>query len=127
MQRIVMATPTSLIGLLKAVECGWRSERVAENAEQIQALGCQLHERVAKLADHFEKVGTHLGKSVTAYNQAIGCLESRVLASARRLEELGAASGDGIAELSTIDEVPRPLAGPAAAESQRARPALVRA
>jgi DNA recombination protein RmuC len=126
-QRIIVATPTTLIGLLKAIECGWRGERLAEHAEQIRTLGCELHERLVRLTDRFEKVGSHLGKSVTAYNEAVGCLESRVLVSARRFEELGAASGDGIGELKQIEVVPRSVAVPAASDGQRSRPALVRA
>ena len=88
---VLVATPTTFIGLLRTIAHGWRQEQLAENAERISALGRQLHERLAVLIDHFARVGKALEGSVEAYNRAVGSLESRVLPAARRFAELGAA------------------------------------
>jgi DNA recombination protein RmuC len=91
--RVVLATPTTLIALLKAAAYGWRHERVAEDAERITQLGRELHERIATFDEQLAEVGRGLTRAVTAYNRALGSLESRVLVSARRLGDLGAATG----------------------------------
>jgi len=106
---VVLATPATLIALLKAIAYGWRQERVQENAERISRLGRELHGRLAVLSEHFAGMGQALGRSVRAYNSALGSLESRVMASARRLEELDAGSEKALPELSTVDDVPREL------------------
>ncbi|HEX2252522.1 MAG TPA: DNA recombination protein RmuC [Thermoanaerobaculia bacterium] len=117
-QRVFLATPTTLIALLKSVAYGWRQERLAANAQEISELGRQLHERLRVFLDHLARVGTSLDRAVAAYNGAVGSLESRVLVSARRFHELGAASGDELERAEPVDPRPRALAlEPPAAET----------
>ncbi len=97
---VILATPTTLIALLRAVAYGWRQEAVAQNAREISALGRELHERLAVLADHFSSLGRSLNSAVNNYNKTVGSLESRVLPSARRFEELKATQ-----ESKTIETV----------------------
>src|SRR5690606_4043950 len=81
-QNVVIATPTTLITLLRTVALGWRQEKLAQNAQQISDLGKQLYERLMKLSEHFGRLGKSLQASVKSYNEAVGTLESRVLVSA---------------------------------------------
>ncbi|HUI44324.1 MAG TPA: DNA recombination protein RmuC [Terriglobia bacterium] len=111
-KRIVIATPTTLIALLHAVAYGWRQEQVEESAQKVSDLGRQLYERIRTFAGHFGEVGVGLKRSVDSFNRAAGSLESRVLAGARKFRELGAAAGDEIQEMESIDEVPRGLRAP---------------
>lgn len=111
-KRVILATPTTLIALLRAVAYGWRQERMEKNAQAVSELGKQLYDRVRTFLEHFEAVGNALRRSIENYNKAVGSLESRVLPSARRFKELGAATGDEIIELEPVDEMPRALAAP---------------
>ncbi len=107
--RVIVATPTTLIALLKAIEFGWRQEKIAENAEAIRTLGVELHERIATLADHFGRLGSSLASAVAAYNAAIGSLESRVTVTARKLSELGSRSDKTITEIDPLEIRPREI------------------
>ncbi|MBI4715635.1 MAG: DNA recombination protein RmuC, partial [Nitrospirae bacterium] len=111
-QRVILATPTTLISLLRAVAYGWRQEQVAENAHRISELGRELHERMATMVEHLMKLGGSLGRSIEAYNAAIASFESRVLPSARKFKALGAGSRKEIGELEPVDHAARPLTPP---------------
>lgn len=114
-QRVILATPTTLIALLKAVSYGWRQENLAANAQAISGLGRELYGRIADMEGHFSRVGRALAQAVDAYNQTIGTLESRVLVSARRFQDLQSADArKELAPLIPVDHVPRTLTTPAA-------------
>jgi len=109
LSRVIPASPTTLIALLKAINYGWNQEKLARNAQQISELGKELHERLRKLATHITAVGTNLDRAVESYNQAVGSLENRVLVSARRFAELGASVAEEIPEVEPIETTARAL------------------
>lgn len=111
--RVILATPTTLIALLRAVAYGWTQQALTENAERISVLGRELYERIATVADHWGKVGKHLDNAVDAYNDSVKSMESRVLVSARRFKELKVAGEDKeIAELAQVEVRPRQIQAP---------------
>jgi DNA recombination protein RmuC len=111
-RRVVLATPNTLIALLHAAAYGWRQEQLAESAQQAGQLGKDLYERMAILAEHLNGIGQALGKSVQAYNKAVGSLETRILPAARKFKELGIASDKELPLLEAIELGPRPIAPP---------------
>lgn len=108
-QRVILATPTTLIALLKAVAYGWRHEQIAENAKEISDLGSEIYDRLRTLTDHFSRIGASLDRAVDSYNKAAATLETRVLVSARRIKEKGATSAADILAPELIDRSARPL------------------
>jgi DNA recombination protein RmuC len=112
-QQVLIATPTTLIALLRAVHYGWQQEKVAENAREISELGRDLHTRIGTVAEHVQRLGKRLGGAVDAYNAAVGSLETRVLVSARRFADHGVVGHDKeIAPLEPVDRVPRAAQAP---------------
>jgi DNA recombination protein RmuC len=109
-QKVLIATPVNLIGLLRAIAYGWRQEAIAANAKEISELGAELYKRIADLAGHWMDLGRNLTRTVDAYNSAVGSLESRVMVSARRFRELGAASAAAdVPVLEPVEKAPRSL------------------
>lgn len=107
-EKVILATPTTLIALLRAVSYGWRQESIAENAKAISDLGRELYKRVSDMGNHMTRLGRHLGQVVDSYNQTVGTLERRVLVSARKFKVLDT-SNEEIEELTAIDHTPRNL------------------
>jgi DNA recombination protein RmuC len=102
-QKVLIATPTTLIALLKAIGYGWRQEKIAQNAFEISRIGRELYERLAKLAESFAMVGTHLDRATKSYNEAAGTFEKRVLVSARRMKDKGVTAAEDIPEVSLLE------------------------
>ena len=107
---VFIATPTTLIALFRIIERGWREKKLAETAKEISQQGQDLFERMAILVEHLREMAKALVKMNTAYNDAIGSLESKVLPAARRFKELGIVSDKEIPQLEVIEQTPRPIA-----------------
>lgn len=110
-RHVVLATPTTLIALLRTVAHGWSHETLASQAAEVQRLGRELHERLGTLGGHLDKVGRSLGAAVSSYNAAVGSLEGRVLVTARRFGDLGV-TNDDLDPPRQVEEAPRALSAP---------------
>jgi DNA recombination protein RmuC len=108
-ERVLIASPLTLIALLRAAALGWRQERLTINAEEISRLGRELYDRARTFADKFDAIGSRLDSTVKAYNDAVGSYDTRVMVSMRRFKELGAATGDDIPPVALVDSMSRPL------------------
>lgn len=108
-KKVIIATPTTFIALLRAIAYGWRQEQVTKNAQEISDLGRHLYERMLTLVQHFENVGKSLERAIGSYNRAVGSMESRVLPSVRKFRELGVTGTEELPVLEKIDQMPRPL------------------
>ena len=113
--KVLLASPITLVALLRTVGFGWREEAMAENARQVQQLGQEIYRRLATVGGHLGKLGRSLDASVTSFNKAVASLETRVLVTARRFEDLGVVANDGD-RLAPIDQVDALAATPAAPE-----------
>lgn len=109
-QKILIATPTTLVGLLRTVELGWRQEQIAEQAQEIAAAARELHSRTGSFLEHFAKAGRQLNSATKSFDDAVGSLESRIMPQLRRIEEMGAASGKELEEPRRVDRAVRPVA-----------------
>src|ERR1700754_2923950 len=108
-QNVIIATPTTLIALLKAISYGWSQEQMAKNAQEVSNLAKTLYERIRIFTKHFDEVGKSLDRALEFYNKGVGSLETRVLVTARRFKELGAISGEEIEILEPLDKAARPM------------------
>jgi DNA recombination protein RmuC len=108
-KRVIIATPTTFIALLRAIAYGWRQEQITKNAQEISLLGKELYERMATLARHFADLGSSIERSIASYNRIVGSMEARVLPSVRRFRELGATGGEEIPPLDQVDQKPREI------------------
>ncbi len=112
-QRVILATPTTLIALLRAVSYGWTQQALTENAERISILGRELYDRIATVAEHWSRVGKNLGEAVGAYNDSVASMERRVLVSARKFRDLKVTSEDKeIRDLNPVEVLPRDAQAP---------------
>ncbi|MCU1264299.1 MAG: hypothetical protein JWM21_617 [Acidobacteria bacterium] len=108
-QNVIIATPATLIALLKAVSYGWRQEQMASNAQEVSKLGKDLYDRLRTFTNYFADIGRGLDRALESYNKGVGSLEARVLVTARKFKERGAIAGEEIELLEPIDKAARPL------------------
>ncbi|HHJ17397.1 MAG TPA: DNA recombination protein RmuC [Gammaproteobacteria bacterium] len=109
--KVVLATPSSLVALLRAVAYGWRQEALAENAEHIRTVGEELYERLCTFAEHLGKLGNSLNRSVESYNKAVGSFDTRVLPGARKFNEMGIQRKKAVSQPQPVETLPREVQG----------------
>ena len=117
-QQVLLATPTTLIGLLRAVHYGWRQEQIAESAREIAASARELHTRLARFVTPFAKAGRQLGSAVAAYNEAVGSFDSRVMPQVRKIEQAGASSERELGPPEALEITARSIASQAELEDR---------
>lgn len=110
--RIILASPTTLIALLRAIAYGWRQETIAKSAQEISELGRELYRRLTTLVSHMNRLGKGLDNAVKAYNDAVGSFESRVLVQARKFPELGAGTSRDIPAIKPVEKAARQILSP---------------
>jgi DNA recombination protein RmuC len=125
-RRVHIATPTTLVSMLRTAHYAWQQQALSENARAVFDLGRELYERLAGLSRHMDGLGRSLTRAVTAYNQAVGSLESRVLVSARRLGQLGIVDAE-LPAPAVVEETARPLSAPELVADAEERAELLRA
>lgn len=106
-QRILLAHPVSLVGFLRIVAMTWNQQKMSENTEKIRDLGRELYERIAVFAEHMSKVGSYLDKTVDSYNKAVASMESRVLTTAKKFDDMGISGKSRIEDVEQVDKTPR--------------------
>ncbi len=121
-KKIIIATPTTFIALLRAIAFGWRQEQLAENAQRISVLGQEIAERIATVVEHMNKVGAGLRQAFKSFNDATASIESRLLVSARKFKDLGVAGKKDIGSIEPIDTSPRSLSLPIESEEENPTP-----
>jgi len=121
-QKVLIATPTTLVGLLRTIELGWRQEQIAEQAQEIAAAARELHSRMGAFLGHFAKAGRQLNSAGEAFDKAVGSLETRIAPQLRRIEEMGAASGKELEEPHRVDNRVRPIVAEELREIEAAEP-----
>ena len=107
--KVLLATPTNLVAIARTVASVWKQERLKETAEDIAALGRELHSRLATMADHMARMGRNLAIANDSYNKMVGSFESQVFTQARRIEGLGAGSSKELGSPAMVEAAPRPL------------------
>ncbi|MBU6384054.1 MAG: DNA recombination protein RmuC [Verrucomicrobia bacterium] len=110
-QNIIVATPTTLIAILRAVAHGWKQENLSKSAREMAKLGSELYERVGIVCEHWNQVGKSLNRAVESYNQSIASLETRVLVSARKLKETGSLTKE-LPPIESLEKIAREISGP---------------
>jgi DNA recombination protein RmuC len=108
-QKIILATPTSLVALLRAIAYGWRQETLTENAELIRQIGDELYGRLSTFAEHLSKLGKSLAGSVQHYNKAVGSFDARILPSAKKFTEMGISAKKGVERVDQVETTARSL------------------
>ncbi|HEY5603294.1 MAG TPA: DNA recombination protein RmuC [Gammaproteobacteria bacterium] len=121
-QKVILATPTSLVALMRAIAYGWRQESLTENAEQIRQIGSELYHRLATFTEHLNKVGKSLSNSVQHFNKAVGSLDTRILPSAKKFTELGISSEKPIEPLTQIETTTRSVESATEQEEKQSDP-----